>query len=47
MTERGYQAAAGLLGDVAEFSRVGIRTHPLRPYQIEPIRAAETDERSG
>src|SRR5918997_3416523 len=44
---RGYQAVAGLLGDVAEFSRVGIRTHPLRSYQIEPIRAVVESIRSG
>ena len=44
---RGYQVAAGLLGDVAEFSRAGIRTHPLRSYQIEPIRAMVESIRNG
>src|SRR5687768_14485385 len=28
-----------LLGDVELFSHLGIRTHPLRSYQLEPVRA--------
>ena len=36
-----------LLGNVAEFSRVGIRTHPLRSYQVEPIRAVVESIRTG
>ena len=33
------QAVGALLGDVEVFSRLGIRSHPLRSYQLEPIRA--------
>jgi hypothetical protein len=28
-----------LLSDITTFSRAGIRTHPLRPYQIAPVEA--------
>ena len=42
-----YQAVAGLLGDVEAFSRVGIRTHSLRSYQLEPIRAVLASVRGG
>lgn len=38
MTNTGRVVRA-LLRDVADFSRVGIRTHPLRPYQLEPVQA--------
>lgn len=41
------RAVAALLGDVALFSRLGIRTHPLRSYQVEPIRAVLDSVRAG
>ncbi len=45
--DRGYRVARALLADVEVFSRVGIRTHPLRPYQVEPIRAVVRSVREG
>jgi len=38
MTKTGRVVRA-LLRDITDFSRVGIRTHPLRPYQLEPVQA--------
>ena len=35
--ERVDLAVRALLGSVAAFSRVGIRTHPLRRYQLEAV----------
>ncbi len=36
---KGYEVALALLSDVEAFSRAGIRTHPLRPFQLEPVEA--------
>ena len=44
---RTYRAISRLLGDVEQFSRVGIRTHPLRSYQLEPIQAVLNSVRNG
>ena len=45
---RAMQAAIeALLGDIGVFSRVGIRTHPLRPYQIAPVEAVLHSVREG
>ena len=40
-------AIEALLGDIGVFSRVGIRTHPLRPYQIAPVEAVLRSVREG
>ena len=45
--DRTYQAVAALLGDVEVFSRAGIHTHPLRSYQLEPLRAVLASVRQG
>ena len=44
---KAYDAVAALLGDVEIFSRAGIRTHPLRPYQVEPVEAVVRSVRQG
>lgn len=46
-TSRTYRAAALVLGDIETFSRIGICTHPLRPYQVEPVRAVLRSVREG
>ena len=42
-----YDAVRALLDDIAVFSRAGIRTHPLRPYQVEPVEAVVRSVRQG
>ena len=42
-----YDAVRALLDDVAVFSRAGVRTHPLRPYQVEPVEAVVRSVRQG
>ena len=45
--ERVERAVGVLLRDVEAFSRLGIRTHPLRSYQVEPLRAVLQSVREG
>ncbi len=45
--QRAKEAVAALLHDVEAFNRWGIRSHPLRSYQLEPVRAVVRSVRDG